>query len=116
MPRGDRTGPQGMGPLTGRGMGLCAGYAVPGYAHENPGAWGAGRDWGGRGRRNRFSATGLTGWQRAERGMRAWGGEDPAEQRPLGRRAQIARLRAQAAQLEQQLGALRDAMECLETD
>ena len=27
MPRGDRTGPAGMGPMTGRGMGYCgAGY------------------------------------------------------------------------------------------
>ncbi|MGI6207796.1 MAG: DUF5320 domain-containing protein, partial [Anaerolineae bacterium] len=33
MPRGDRTGPQGMGPMTGRGAGYCAGYGVPGYAN-----------------------------------------------------------------------------------
>lgn len=25
MPRGDGTGPTGMGPMTGRGMGVCAG-------------------------------------------------------------------------------------------
>ncbi|MGB4046967.1 MAG: DUF5320 domain-containing protein, partial [Kiritimatiellia bacterium] len=32
MPRGDRTGPQGAGPMTGRGAGTCAGAATPGYA------------------------------------------------------------------------------------
>jgi hypothetical protein len=31
MPRGDGTGPLGMGPRTGRGMGFCAGFPVPGY-------------------------------------------------------------------------------------
>ncbi|MDD2389900.1 MAG: DUF5320 domain-containing protein [Desulfobacterales bacterium] len=35
MPGGDRTGPAGMGPMTGRGFGVCAGNADPGYA--NPG-------------------------------------------------------------------------------
>lgn len=32
MPRGDHTGPEGAGPMTGRGMGYCAGNSVPGYA------------------------------------------------------------------------------------
>lgn len=31
MPRGDRTGPSGIGPMTGRAAGYCAGYNVPGY-------------------------------------------------------------------------------------
>ncbi len=31
MPRGDGTGPAGMGPMTGRAAGYCAGYGVPGY-------------------------------------------------------------------------------------
>jgi len=30
MPQGDGTGPRGQGPMTGRGMGYCAGFAVPG--------------------------------------------------------------------------------------
>ncbi len=48
MPRGDRTGPGGAGPMTGRVAGYCAGYSVPGYM--NPvGRYG--RGWGrGRGR------------------------------------------------------------------
>lgn len=31
MPRGDRTGPAGLGPMTGRAAGFCAGYPTPGY-------------------------------------------------------------------------------------
>ena len=31
MPRGDRTGPSGEGPTTGRGMGYCTGNDHPGY-------------------------------------------------------------------------------------
>ena len=75
MPGGDRTGPLGMGPMSGRAAGFCAGYPVPGYMNPVPGrgrwpfgGWG----WFGRGRgrgfRNRFYATGLTGWQRASAG------------------------------------------------
>ncbi len=69
MPFGDGTGPAGAGPMTGRGAGFCAGYAAPGYMNGTPG-YGSGFGFarGGRGRRNRFYATGLTGWQRA-----AWG-------------------------------------------
>ncbi len=31
MPRRDETGPRGLGSMTGRGAGYCAGYDVPGY-------------------------------------------------------------------------------------
>lgn len=31
MPRGDKTGPNGEGPKTGRGLGYCAGSDTPGY-------------------------------------------------------------------------------------
>lgn len=31
MPLGDRTGPNGFGPRTGRGLGYCSGYSTPGY-------------------------------------------------------------------------------------
>jgi len=50
MPGGDRTGPWGAGPMTGRATGYCAGYSAPGYV--NP-VRGFGRGWGrgyGRGR------------------------------------------------------------------
>ena len=32
MPRGNHNGPWGYGPMSGRGMGTCAGYDMPGYA------------------------------------------------------------------------------------
>jgi len=57
MPRGDGTGPAGLGPMTGRAAGYCAGYGVPGYASAWPGRgyfgwgrgfWGGGRRWWGR--------------------------------------------------------------------
>lgn len=31
MPRGDGTGPMGMGSMTGRGMGYCTGNNAPGF-------------------------------------------------------------------------------------
>ncbi len=77
MPGGDRTGPMGMGSMTGRAAGFCAGYDAPGYANALPGrgfgrgfrgrGWrGGGRGWGGGGRgwRHMYYATGLPGWMR----------------------------------------------------
>lgn len=54
MPRGDRRGPDGRGPMTGRALGFCAGYNQPGYTSNAP-AMGYGRGMGrgfrgGRGR------------------------------------------------------------------
>jgi len=82
MPGGDRTGPWGLGPMTGRGAGYCAGYSVPGYMNPIPGRgfWGRGRGWfgrgGGRGFRHWYWATGLPGWMRAGYGFPGfgWGG------------------------------------------
>lgn len=45
MPRGDRTGPRGMGPRTGRAMGYCTGHDAPGYMWPGPGM-GLGRGFG----------------------------------------------------------------------
>ena len=91
MPGGDGTGPGGMGPMTGRAAGYCAGYGMPGFMNpiagggyggyggwgRGYGAWGAGFR-GGRGRRgggrNGYRATGLPGWTRAGMGLPAWGG------------------------------------------
>lgn len=48
MPRGDRTGPMGLGPGTGRAFGYCYGFDSPGYT-KGPGR-GMGRGFGfGRG-------------------------------------------------------------------
>ena len=50
MPRGDKTGPLGAGPMTGRAAGYCAGYPVPGYMNPVGGygrrGRGRGRGWG----------------------------------------------------------------------
>ena len=37
MPRGDRTGPRGLGSMTGRRLGYCAGYSQPGFMFPGPG-------------------------------------------------------------------------------
>jgi hypothetical protein len=78
MPFGDRTGPQGLGPRTGRGAGYCSGFGMPGSMNPMPGGagfgFGRGRGIGwqgfgrGRGWRNWYRATGLPGWARAEYG------------------------------------------------
>jgi len=71
MPGRDRTGPRGLGPMTGRRAGFCAGNAQPyiggGYGFNRFGGRGgfAGRGGfggGGRGWRNRYFATGQAGW------------------------------------------------------
>lgn len=45
MPGGDRTGPLGLGPMSGRAAGFCAGYQVPEYMNHpapGPGAYAPG--------------------------------------------------------------------------
>ena len=86
MPRGDGTGPNGMGPMTGRGAGFCAGFNMPGFMNPMPGrgfgrGYGFGRGsgrggfgGGGRGWRNWFHATGMPGWMRF--------GAEPAQANP----------------------------------
>jgi hypothetical protein len=74
MPGGDRTGPRGAGPMSGRAAGFCNGYDVAGFANRDGlerGMQGRGMVQGvgggrvrGRGCRNTYKATGLTGWQR----------------------------------------------------
>ena len=49
MPRGDKSGPVGAGPMTGRGAGFCTGYDVSGFTNAAPGRFfgrGGGRRWG----------------------------------------------------------------------
>jgi len=74
MPGGDGTGPMGMGPMTGRSAGFCAGYPVPGYMNPIPGrGFGVGRGRGfgfGRG-----LGLGFRGGRGPFGGLRAgWGG------------------------------------------
>ncbi len=72
MPAGDRTGPWGSGPRTGRGAGYCAGCGVPGFMNAGPGMGsgrGVGRGYGrgmglglGMGRGRRFRHPGAWGF------------------------------------------------------
>jgi hypothetical protein len=49
MPKGDKTGPHGLGSKTGRVAGYCAGYPVPGYLNPTIGyGRGFGRGFGRR--------------------------------------------------------------------
>jgi hypothetical protein len=108
MPAGDRTGPMGLGPMTGRGAGWCAGYAMPGYPAAGwTGCYG-GRPLGrGPGRgfrwRNWFYATGVPGWQR----FQPFAYEPMAAQAPIyppmDREAEVNALKAEAVELEQAL-------------
>lgn len=78
MPFGDRTGPQGFGPRTGRGAGYCSGFGMPGSMNPTPGGAGFGFGYGrgigrqgvgrGCGWRNCYRATGLPGWARTGNG------------------------------------------------
>jgi hypothetical protein len=113
----------GMGPMTGRGAGYCAGYAMPGYA-PGPGyaspipgrgfglGWGGGR---GRGRRWRhwYYATGLPGWARFGPAP-IWGYGPYVE--PVTQEQEIESLKAQAGWLEQQLDAVNRCLGELEKE
>lgn len=108
MPAGDGTGPMGMGPMTGRGAGYCAGFGVPGFANPLPGmGWGRGAGWGrgGRGWRHWFYATGLPFWARVM-GVTAGG------QAPTDYQAQM--LKAQAEHMEKALEEIRRRIRELE--
>lgn len=111
MPRGDRTGPMGMGPMTGRGAGYCAGYDVPGYMNPVPGR-GFGMGWGsgwGRGHRWRhwYRATGQPGWARFGF-VPPWGYGPYAPPAP---EHEAADLKAQAEWLQDQLDAINQRIE-----
>ena len=103
MPRGDRTGPLGTGPMSGRRAGYCAGYNVPGSANSAVPRLGLRRGFagGGRGWRHMFYATGLPGWQR-------FGYTPPTPQQETDT------LKAQADWLKQQLDAINKRIADLE--
>ncbi|MDD5679022.1 MAG: DUF5320 domain-containing protein [Kiritimatiellae bacterium] len=124
MPGGDGTGPMGMGPMTGRATGFCAGYGMPGYMNpisgrgfgmgfgRGRGFWGGGRG-GGRGWRNMFYATGLTGWQRA--GVPAGTPFATPYANAPTKEQELDMLKGQARQFEAALDDLRKRIEEIET-
>jgi hypothetical protein len=105
MPGGDRTGPMGGGPLTGGGFGFCApspGRGVSRYGiGGRQGGFGRGRGW-----RNRFWATGRTGWMRMSGRDERFGSWSAASERQNLEReatvleAELKRLRALIGELE----------------
>jgi hypothetical protein len=107
MPRGDSTGPAGMGSRGGREAGYCAGFDGPGYANplfgrghgtgRGPGGTGRGRGFGGRWRR--FRLGGLVDWI-------PWGAGGPAfdaEQERQALRSHADALRARLRAIESRL-------------
>ncbi|MBU4405296.1 MAG: DUF5320 domain-containing protein [Acidobacteria bacterium] len=120
MPRGDRTGPRGMGSMTGRGTGFCAGVAMPGYENPMPGrglgmgfgrsrgSWSRGFGGGGRGWRNMFYASGQPGWMRF--GATAAPVADPDPQ--MEKQA----LKNQADYLQSELDSIRKRLEEVEKE
>jgi hypothetical protein len=102
----------GMGPMTGRTAGYCAGYEVPGHMNPMPGR-GFGVGWGGgwgRGRRWRhwYYATGLPGWARA--------GYGPYYAPPPTEEQQVEFLKAQAQGLQEQLDAINKRLAEIESE
>jgi len=111
MPAGDGTGPLGMGPMSGRGMGFCGGYATPGWAYPGPGRRFFGR--GGRG------GGGGYGWRHQYYATRSptvprWarGGISPAYA-PPSREQEIETLKGEAEWLREQLDAINRRMDQL---
>lgn len=97
MPRGNGTGPQGMGPMTGRAAGYCAGSNGPGFANfAGGGGFGCGR---GRGGAGRGLGRGFRGGYPAAMPLAGATGMTPEE----ARERQAAALRAQSEQLAAQL-------------
>jgi len=114
MPRGDRTGPLGQGPRTGRAAGYCSGYQVPGYM--NPGG-GRGLGFGrgmGRGRGMGYGRGFGRGWAYGAPGSGwysggGWGAAPPA---PEG---ELDALKSEAAGLDQALKDIRGRIAELES-
>ncbi len=103
MPRGDRTGPAGSGMMTGKRVGYCAGFNVPGYMNSAVSGRGVGFGGGGHGRRNMFYTTGIPGWQRF--GYPSVSPQDETES-----------LKTQADWLKDQLDAINKRIEELESN
>jgi len=121
MPRGDRTGPAGQGPMTGRAAGYCAGYNTPGFMNPGGRYLGTGRGlFGRRGRgmmhRNWFYATGYPGWARYDMGFPAWGTAGMPYPADIDAGEESEFLKEQADYLKQQLDDIQTRMDELEKE
>lgn len=108
MPGGDRTGPAGMGPMTGRAMGYCAGYRTPGFA--NP----AGRGLGMGMARGRGGGGGR-GFAMRRGGGFGYGFAAPARgMAPVAAPDEETVLKSQLSMLEEQLAAVKMRLDEIE--
>jgi len=118
MPGGDRTGPMGMGPMTGRGEGYCAGFGTPGYANPGPGwACGRGMGWGrgfARGRGFAWRTRGLPGAPVGSPQSSATGGQWGAWR--IGHAEELEYLKGQAGMLKEELDAINERVGELESE
>jgi hypothetical protein len=115
MPRGDRTGPQGMGPRSGRAAGFCAGFGMP--EHDDPApSQGFGMGFGrgrGRGWRHMFTATGVPGWQRFGRYAVPFGCAMPYQK--IDSETEKQALKSQAEVLQSELDFIKKRLSEIET-
>lgn len=116
MPGFDRTGPSGRGPMTGGMRGACTGFGRGGgrgFADVGSMA-GTGR---GRGWRNRFLSTGLTGRQcRAGSGLGGGPQRNDADwDLESAPQTQLDSLKARAGYLEKALDGIRKSIEKLQS-
>ncbi len=125
MPFGNGTGPNGMGPMTGRAAGNCAGYSVPGYMNPGIGGRGPARGYG------RGIGRGMA-WRGPGYGRGRFGGYAPVPPPAYGApypvqpaygsqygpqfsaEDEAAMLRDQAAYMEEQLKSIQERMSELE--
>ena len=109
MPRGDGTGPLGFGPMTGRSVGFCAGFGVPGYL--NPMGIRYGFDFGrGRGFRRTYRRAPFPVYLYQYYGYPAYPAADITEQ------DEKEALKMQAKYLEKQLQQIKKRLSELDED
>lgn len=124
MPGGDRTGPMGAGPRTGRSAGYCAGFDGPGYLNPGYGGgfgggfrgagrggapWGGGRGrvWGGGRGRGFFRRL---GWFAPPIGA-SYPSSPPSQSETLSASGEIEALKSQAEYFRGALEAIEKRLE-----
>ena len=114
MPGGDKRGPRGQGPMTGRGAGYCAGFDGPGFMADDT-ARGAGFGWGrGFGGRGRWRGGPGLGYGQGRGFRRGFGpainapydATSTGDRRTMGE--EVALLREQISDLEDRLAQIKD--------
>lgn len=106
MPRGDGTGPMGMGPMTGRALGYCAGAGGPGAVGLGRGR-ASGRGFGRRLMRGPGTCFWTRRWASSAALSSAW---------QISREEELEYLRGQAGVLQQELDAISGRIGRLEAE